>query len=278
MTAPSGPTAPSGLTVGLIGFGSIGKRLTRLLADRPAAPQPTAVLLRPGSASQAAAAAAGLTVVHDLDALLAAVDGPVVECAGHGALAGDGPRVLARGRDLILVSVGALADPDLDRLLQDAAAGVGAGRLLPVPGAVGGIDALAAMRLAGLSRVTYRGRKPPSGWRGSPAEDTVDLDRLETATPIFRGTAREAAATFPKNANVAATVALAGLGWDATSAELIADPAVTRNVHEIEAEGESGRFTIRLEGLPDPDNPRTSALTGLSLARAVINLTARVAI
>ena len=73
-------------------------------------------------------------------------------------------------------------------------------------------------------------------------------------------------------ANVAATVALAGLGFDRTEVQLAADPGITENIHEVEAEGPSGRIAIRLEGRPDPDNPRTSALTALSLARAVLNL------
>lgn len=271
-------TAPPRPPLGLIGYGSIGRRLSRLLADRPGAPRPAAVLLRPGSPSRPMAKADGLTPVDSVADLLAATTGPIVECAGHGALAAAGVTVLAEGRDLILVSVGALADPVLEDRLLTATMGATGARLLPVPGAVGGIDALAAMRLGGLDRVTYRGRKPPAGWRGSPAESTVDLDRLTAATPVFTGTARDAAARFPKNANVAATVALAGLGWDRTTAELIADPGVARNIHEVEATGASGSFTIRLEGLPDPDNPRTSALTSLSVARAVLNLTASLAI
>lgn len=44
----------------------------------------------------------------------------------------------------------------------------------------------------------------------------------------FTGTAREAAMKFPANANVAATIALAGLGMDETMVELTVDPTINK--------------------------------------------------
>lgn len=256
--------------VAIVGFGAIGKRVAALLREGGGRGRVATVLLRPGSAAAGAAEGAGLRVVTDPAALLSSGPGLVVECAGQEALAAHGPALLGAGVDLVAASIGALADAALERALKQAAQRSGAALLLPA-GAVGGIDALAAMRLAGLERVTYRSRKPPAAWAGSPAEDLVDLTALTEPAVFYRGAARAAAARFPKNANVAATVALAGLGFEATAVELVADPGSGANVHEIEAEGASGRFSIRLEGRPDPDNPRTSALTALSLVRAVRN-------
>ncbi len=92
---------------------------------------------------------------------------------------------------------------------------------------MGGLDALAAARRAGLSSVSYVSRKPPAAWLGTPAERVADLSALTAAAAVFTGTAREAALAFPQNANVVAAIALAGLGFDETQVTLMADPAVT---------------------------------------------------
>ena len=151
-------------------------------------------------------------------------------------------------------------------------------RLLLPAGAIGGVDWLAAARLAGLRQVTYRSRKPPLAWAGSAAEQQLDLGALTQAVTFFRGSAREAALQYPRNANVAATVALAGLGFEGTTVEMIADPLAGGNVHEIEAEGAGGLMNTRLVGLPDPHNPRTSLMTAYSVVRCILNETATVVI
>jgi aspartate dehydrogenase len=95
---------------------------------------------------------------------------------------------------------------------------------------------------------------------------------------LYKGVAGEAALLYPQNANVAAAVALAGLGFDATEVELVADPGAPGNVHEIEAEGAAGRFAIQLQGRPSRTNPKTSALAALSVARALLNRQATIVI
>lgn len=198
----------------------------------------------------------------------------VVDCAGHEALRAFGPDILASGRDIVTVSIGALADPAFAEVLERAAK-QGHARLHLASGAIGALDCLQAARAGGLAQVTYTGRKPPAGWRGSPAEETLDLVALtKGAQTHFEGSARAAALRFPKNANVAAAVALAGLGFDATQVRLIADAEITSNIHEVSASGDFGSFSFRIDGNTLPGTPHSSALAAMSVVAKITQLSA----
>ena len=188
----------------------------------------------------------------------------MVDCAGHEALKSYGPDILRRGIDVLTVSIGALADPATYDALEKAAA-EGSAKLHLASGAIGALDCLRAARVGELETVTYIGRKPPAGWKGSLAESRLDLDNLDGAEVHFDGNARDAAIEYPKNANVAAAVALAGLGFDDTRVRLIADPDIDENIHEIQASGDFGRFSFEIRGNALPDNPRSSALAAMSV-------------
>lgn len=264
-------------SVGLIGYGGIAQDAIAVLRQAGETVAIVGVLCRPGCEAKAAAALPGVDIVGSLDSLLERRPKVVAEVAGQNAVAQYGSDVLRHGTDLLVISIGALAEPKVLHRLKTAAR-EGGGRILLPAGAIGGIDAIAAMRLGGLNAVRYRSRKPPAAWRGSPAEQVADLDKLTSRTVLYRGTAGEAALLYPQNANVAAAVALAGIGFDATEVELVADPEAPGNVHEIEAEGAAGRIAIQLQGKPSRTNPKTSALAALSVARALINLDATIVI
>ena len=202
----------------------------------------------------------------------------VIDCAGHGALREHGTAILERGLDLVSVSIGALADTNLSGALE-AAAARGNARLHLASGAIGALDCLQAARIGTLEAVTYVGRKPPAGWKDSLAEAVIDLDALQSgAVTHFQGSARDAALQYPRNANVAAAVALAGVGFEGTDVRLIADADIFENVHEIEAQGEFGAFQFRISGKSLPDNPRSSALAAMSVVSKLDQMSSRVTI
>lgn len=254
----------------LIGHGAIAKYVLKSLRRDEAAHCAAIVVRRARVADVQKTAGEGVTVVGSVAELGFHVPPLVVEAAGHGGLAEHGAAVLEAGSDLVVVSAGALADRALYVKLL-AAAEKGKAKLLIVAGAVGGIDALAAARQGGLARVRYTSRKPPKAWKGTPAEKIADLAKLAVETVLYTGRADEAARSYPQNANVCATIALAGAGWDKTEVTLVADPAVEGNVHQIEAEGAFGRMTVEMRGKPLPDNPKTSSLAALSVLRAIRN-------
>ena len=260
--------------LGLIGFGNIGQGLLRVLAQEGAMPARLTLLLRPGPDR---ALPAGAAVLHDAAALVAAGPDLVIECAGQGAVTAHVPACLRAGCDVVIGSIGALADDALHADLRAAALAGGARLILPA-GAVGAIDLLSALRPSGITLLRYTGRKPPLAWAGTPAEAELDLAALSEPAVFYTGTARAAARDYPKNANVAATLALAGPGFDATEVALVADPTVSRNVHEVQVSAGAADFTIRIEGHPSPDNPKTSQATIYSLAREVLNRSREVAI
>lgn len=263
-------------TIAIIGCGAIGEAVANFLADNQAV-RIGAAIIEPGFEQRARAVFGPDTeVVHAIDDVATSLD-LAADCAGHAGLRAHAAAILAQGVDLISVSSGALADAELYDVLASAAR-EGGSQLRVVSGAIGALDALAAGAIGRLDNVTYRGRKPPRGWRGSPAESKLDLDAITEATAHFTGTARNAALEYPKNANVAASVALAGIGFDATRVELIADPAAEHNVHEIVASGDFGRFEFRIVNKSLPDNPRSSAITAMSVVREILDPTSVIVI
>lgn len=257
------------ISIVLIGFGAIGQDVHRMLAQDAGA-RITQVLVRP-ERCQALQAELGVAidVISSVTEIEEDVD-LVLECAGHQAVRAFGPDILEAGLDLAVVSVGALADQRIQDALYAASAKTGAQTII-LPGAIGGIDAIAAAGVNHLETVTYSGRKSPLSWAGTPAEDTHDLAALSAPTEIFSGSAREAAKAFPKNANVVATVALAGVGFDKTRVSLVADPAATANTHHITAQGPLLDLSFVTQGKTTAHNPKTSALTAMSVLRAIRN-------
>lgn len=234
-----------------MGTGAIGSEVARAASAMESVSEvvlydidPDATLqLRGLPRTRVAASAAALVEAVDL----------VVECANKGVVQTTVRDALAKGKKVMLLTIGAMADDPLREELVALARKHGGKIYLP-SGAVMGVDGVKAAAESDLKSVTLVTTKPPAGLQKG-------TDRW---TLLFSGPARDAIAQFPKNVNVAATLSLAGLGFDQTHVQVAIDPLATRNSHKVIIEGSFGRARIEVENLPSPSNPATSYLASLS--------------
>jgi aspartate dehydrogenase len=150
--------------------------------------------------------------------------------------------------------------------LVDRARATGARIVVPT-GALLGLDAVRAAAEGEVASVTIETRKPPRGLAGAPylEQNGIDVAGITAATRVFQGNAFDAARGFPANVNVAAALALAGIGPERTMVEIWADPGVTRNTHTIRVEAAAARLTMTIENVPSEENPRTGKITPLPI-------------
>ncbi|TLK54015.1 aspartate dehydrogenase domain-containing protein [Glutamicibacter sp. V16R2B1] len=197
----------------------------------------------------------------------------LVECAGQPVVAEHAEAVLDSGVDLLVTSIGALADEELASRLQQA----GPGRLFLTSGAIGGLDLLsAAARMGKFERIMITTRKKPAtlvqAWMTE--EQQRELAGTQVAVDVFCGLAREAAGLFPRSLNVVAAVALAVGAWDAVTVRLVADPHAHLTRHHIEASGPGGDYEFSINNRPDPRNPRTSGVVPWAVLRSLESILA----
>jgi aspartate dehydrogenase len=186
----------------------------------------------------------------------------VIECAPSDLLVTIAEPVLRHGKEVVVLSAGALAEsPEL----LDLAERFG-GRISVPTGGILGLDAVAATREGGISSVRITSSKPTKGLAGAPYLEQmgIDADQITEPTRVFSGTAREAVKGFPANLNVTMALALAGIGPEETCVDVWVDPTLSRNTHRIEVESEVARLTMTIENVPS-ENPRTGRITALSV-------------
>ncbi len=251
-----------------IGYGTMARKVHEMLPDNIVL---KAIVASPRSADEIRAELGeAIEVVTSVTELTAKPD-LAVEMAGQDGLKQHAIDVLQQGIALGIVSVGAFTDEKFAMSLYDTAQ-KNKVKIHILAGAIAGIDGINAASLAGLEDVTYQGRKKPASWQGSYADELIDYDNLDQPMVFFKGNAREAAALFPDNSNVAATIALAGMGLDETKVELIVDPTLEHNIHHISAKGVFGKLEISMTGLPLAENPKTSSLAAFSALRLCCQL------
>src|SRR5450432_3682929 len=250
------------LRVAIAGLGSIGKRVAEAL-DR----EINGLVLVAVSAQNPEKHRSWLTTLARAPAILpieglSEVADVVIECAPSKLLRSIVAPFVSDGKIAVILSVGALLEnEDLIELAKQ-----NGGQIVVPTGALIGLDAVTAAAVGTIHSVRMVTRKPVTGLAGAPyiVENNIDIERITKPLKIFDGTAREAAKGFPANLNVAVALSLAGIGPDRTKLEIWADPALTRNVHRVEVESDSARFSMSIENVPS-ENPRTGRITALSV-------------
>jgi len=255
------PSRARPLAVGVVGLGVIGRRVCAALDAGLPGLRLAGATARTQDKAVAFLKSLGTPVPFlPLDALVAASD-VVVEASTQAHLQEIAPKALGAGRDLVVLSCGAL----LGRADWVALAEANDCRILVPSGAIGGLDAVKGGAVGPITSVTMESRKAPAGWAGAPwvVERKIDLDAIREETLIFEGPATAACPAFPANVNVLAALSLAGVGPERTTTKIYAVPGLTRNTHRISVEGEFGSFSLEVRNVPS-ENPRTGRLSYLS--------------
>ncbi|RST72752.1 aspartate dehydrogenase [Siminovitchia acidinfaciens] len=261
------------MNIGLIGAGTMGKFLLEKLNIDQLIPnyRIISVLDEREKAKEIMPSLSGkydFTFFDKLDSFLNSGIDLIVESSNIETVQKYAYRILCE-KDMVVISVGALADPAFFNKLKLVAEENATKLYLPA-GAIGGLDAIKAAGIMGdLHSVSLVTRKPGEALSGGE----ITEERV-----LFDGSAKEAIARFPENANVAITLSLAGIGVEKTEVKIIADPKVDKNTHTIQAAGDFGKMEFTLQNNPSPDNPKTSHLTALSILSSLRSLQGQVVI
>jgi aspartate dehydrogenase len=261
------------MRIGLIGGGTIARLvLEHVRAAKLGRFEVSALLGRPGGAARSRELAREFSVpyVEGREALVAAKPQAVIEAASHEAVREHLVPLLDAGVGVVVLSAGALIDDALRAAAERASVRTGALMFVP-SGGIGGLDALKTACLAGVDEASIQVAKPPAAWKGIRyvEEKGFRLEGLREPLTLFEGSARDGVPHFPQNVNIAAILSLGGIGPDRTRLKVVADPALTLNTHTIRVSGRSGRFSVVLENVPAPENPKTSWLACYSALAAL---------
>ncbi len=261
------------LTLAIAGLGAIGMKVATAI-DRGEVPgiRLTAVSARDRARAEGRVATLASPPVVVTLPELAGLAEVIVECAPALVFAEVAGPAIEQGRVLLPLSVGALLD-HMDLVERGRATGA---RIIVPTGALIGLDTVRAMAEGEITRVVLETRKPPGGLAGAPylVENNIDISNLTAPLRVFQGSARAAARGFPANVNVAAALALAGIGPERTEVEIWADPAVDRNIQSVTITSDSGEATMTMRNIPSDGNPRTGRIVAQSVLATLRRLTA----
>ena len=264
------PSPP--IRVAVAGLGAIGMRVA-LALDAGEIDGMALVAVSAQDRKRATARAAGFQTPPSVLPIeeLADMADVIVECAPAAVFEILANTVIRQGKCLMPLSVGALLN--CPELIENAKQ-TGAKIIVPT-GALIGLDTVRAMAVGTIHEVTLQTRKPANGLAGAPhlVENDIDLSDLKEPLCVLRGSAREAAKGFPANVNVAAALALAGIGPEKTRVEVWADPTINRNIQSVTIKSDSGEATMTMNNIPSDENPRTGRIVAQSVIAALQRMT-----
>jgi aspartate dehydrogenase len=265
------------LKAGLIGYGTIGKSITDLIQSQKAGDVDLKTILVRSTETTMGSSLNNCIVTTNEDVFFSQELDIIIEAAGHHAVKLYGEKALSFGSNLMILSVGSLADNGLYEKLQKTAKKTGKQIFIP-SGAIAGMDRIAAGAIGEIDEITLITKKPTKSWYGTIAEEKVDLNTIKEPFCIFEGDAREAAKLFPESVNVSATLSLAGIGFEKTKVQVFVDPTIQRNTHTVLAKGFFGEVEIDVQNTPFKQNPKSSPIVAMSAAKVLKSLTTSVVI
>jgi aspartate dehydrogenase len=260
------------MRIGLVGCGSIGRVIARSIAEKRIKAELRCVY-DIDTKKAVEFAEKFHTEYMDFDEMLKQELDLVLEAASQEAVRTLIPKALKAKKNVLIMSTGALVDEKLFQEIRELTEKNNLKVYLP-SGAIAGLDGIKSARDE-IERAMIKTTKPPESLEGAPffKKHPMNLKEIKKPTVIYEGPAEEAVKLFPSNINVAASLSLAGIGPKRTRVQIIADPNIKSNVHEITAEGRFGVLKIRAENVPSPDNPKTSYLAALSAVATLKKIT-----
>ena len=219
-------------SIGIVGCGSIAKSILRAVDDGRLKVRVAGVTSRTEDTARDYLSKMKQPPPYlSREELIAASD-VLIETAGQHVVGDLCREAFAAGKDVMVISIGALLD---QMELFDLAREKGC-RLMMPSGAIAGLDAIKGACVGQVDFVRLTSRKPPRALQGAPfvLNNNISLDDLKGETLLFSGPAREAVKGFPDNLNISAALSLAGIGPDKTQVSISAVPGLNRNCHDIE--------------------------------------------
>lgn len=228
------------------------------------------VLSRSVEKTEATAKKGGCKACASLEELLALSPDCVAEAASVQMVKAMAVPVLSSGADLVLLSIGALADSEFYREVSDAAQRHGT-KVRIASGAVGGFDVLRTVSLMAQARQLQETagivtRKGPASLQNTPLFSRQLMEDTKP-TQVLSGTAAQAISVLPTKVNVAVAAALATTGPQQATAEIFSVPGFVGDDHCITAEIDGVKAVVDIYS-------STSAIAGWSVVALLRNLTA----